>query len=102
MESLDSLGSVVPGTEKVFELEVSADKIAVAHSAAGDAILHVGSDGILRFSLFPAAPATARMDQLLGPADAGAPPVLLTTAEGFLALWSQQDGLALRAQVLCP
>ncbi len=102
MERLDAQGFAIAGSEKAFDLAVSADQIAVAHSAVGDAIVYVGPDASLRFSLLPATPTVARVDQILGSADVKNTPALLTTANGFLAIWTQQDGLALRAQALCP
>lgn len=102
MEQVDSLGFAMAETQKTFDLAVSAVQIAVAHSTTGDGILYVGSDQSLRFSLFPADPLATRTDQILGAMDVKSVPALLSTASGFLAIWAQQDGLALRAQALCP
>lgn len=102
METLDAQGVPIAGTEKTFDLAASANQVVVAHSAAGDAVLYVGSDTSLHLAWLPASASTARTDLILGTADVKNPPALFPTAAGFLALWTPPDEQTLRAQVLCP
>ncbi|MCG5056089.1 MAG: hypothetical protein KA712_24315 [Myxococcales bacterium] len=102
METLDARGAPIAGTEKTFDLAASASEVAVAHSAAGDAALYVGSDASLHVAWLPASASTARTNLILGTADVENPPALFTTSPGFLALWTPPDERTVRAQVLCP